>query len=82
MPLISIIIPVYNAAQHLTKCLNSIQRQTISDYEVLLVDDGSTDRSADICMDYAANNPRFIYIYKENRYLFIIEYPNCSVPGI
>lgn len=66
MPLISIIIPVYNAAQHLTKCLNSIQRQTISDYEVLLVDDGSTDRSADIYMDYAANNPRFRYIYKEN----------------
>lgn len=66
MPQISIIIPVYNAEQYLTECLDSILGQSFSDYEVIMVDDGSTDGSADVCLRYAEADPRFVYIYKEN----------------
>lgn len=65
-PWLSIIIPVYNAQKFLGKCLNSILEQTYTDFEVLLIDDGSTDTSSNICEKYSANDDRFRYIRKEN----------------
>lgn len=56
---ISIIVPVYNAERYLPKCLDSIASQSFSDFEVLLIDDGSSDASADICDSYCARDPRF-----------------------
>jgi len=50
---VSIIIPVYNAEQYIDECLKSILTQTYTDYEIILVDDGSKDKSPDICDDYA-----------------------------
>lgn len=66
MPQLSIIIPIYNAAPYLQKCLDSILAQAYTDYEVLLIDDGSTDGSADVCRDYAARDGRLSYLHKEN----------------
>lgn len=48
MPFVSIIIPVYNASQHILQCLESVKSQSFTDYEVILVDDGSKDDSAQI----------------------------------
>lgn len=66
MPKISIIVPVYNAEQWLERCINSIVAQTYADWELLLVDDGSTDRSGDICDRYAASDPRIQVFHKPN----------------
>lgn len=65
-PLISIIIPVYNAESTLRKCIDSIINQKFTDWELLLVDDGSIDQSAQICDEYADNNSRIKVIHKEN----------------
>lgn len=66
MPIISIIIPVYNSEKYLSKCIDSVLAQTFTDYELILVDDGSTDRSAVICDDYAIKDARIKVIHKEN----------------
>ena len=66
MPKISIIVPVYNAEQWLERCIDSIVAQTYTDWELLLVDDGSTDRSGDICARYAASDPRIQVFHKPN----------------
>ena len=66
MPIISIIIPVYNAEPYLTKCLDSIICQDIQDCEVLLIDDGSTDNSASICQQYSGKYDNITFIHKEN----------------
>ena len=65
-PWLTIVIPIYNAEKYLTKCLDSIIGQTFSDYEVLLVDDGSTDASSVICREYVSSDSRFHYLKKEN----------------
>lgn len=57
MPLISFIIPVYNVAPYIRECLDSILSQSEADYELCIVDDGSTDGSGTICDDYAARFP-------------------------
>lgn len=66
VPLISIIVPVYNTEQYLPKCIESIQKQTLSDIEIIIVDDGSTDNSLAICREYAANDERINIIHKKN----------------
>lgn len=63
---ISIIIPIYNSGQFLEKCLNSICEQTFKNYEVILVDDGSTDRSSEICLEFQKKDSRFKYYYQSN----------------
>lgn len=63
---ISIVIPVYNAEEYLSRCLDSILDQDCSSYEVILVDDGSTDASPLICDRYSATDPRFRTIHKPN----------------
>lgn len=65
-PLISIIIPVYNAEKYLRQCFNSVLAQTYPDWECILVDDGSKDSSGDICDEYAQKDSRFKVYHKEN----------------
>ena len=57
---ISIIVPVYNCEHYLPQCIDSIQQQTFSDFELILVDDGSTDGSAEVCGRYVCDNVRLI----------------------
>lgn len=64
--LISIIVPIYNTSQYLEKCLNSIEIQTYSNIEVLLIDDGSTDLSGEIADEFAVEDKRFQVIHLEN----------------
>lgn len=65
-PMVSIIVPIYNAEQYLRRCVDSILNQEYTDYELLLVNDGSTDASGDICEEYRDRDPRVIVIQKEN----------------
>ena len=65
-PLISVIVPVYNAEKYLCKCIESIQDQTYSKLEIVLVDDGSTDSSGCICQTYAQKDARIKVIQKAN----------------
>ena len=60
MPTFSVIVPVHNAEKTLRKCLDSICNQTHSDFEVLMVENGSKDASNDICKEYASKDSRFI----------------------
>lgn len=66
MPKVSIIVPVYNAEKYLGWCINSILNQSFRDIELLLVDDGSTDGSQQICQNYAELDKRVRVIEKEN----------------
>lgn len=66
MPLISVIIPVYNVEKYLPKCIDSILVQGVEDFELLLVNDGSADSSLAICNDYAIKDSRIRVISKEN----------------
>lgn len=63
----SVIVPVYNVEKYLPKCLDSILEQQFRDFEVLVVDDGSTDSSGAVCDDYARQDSRIRVIHQENR---------------
>ena len=65
-PKISVIIPVYNAEATLRRCVDSVLSQTFTDYECLLIDDGSKDKSWEICDEYAAKDSRVRVFHKEN----------------
>lgn len=64
--LISIIVPVYNIEQYLVRCVNSILKQTYTKIEIILVDDGSKDSSANLCDDFAKKDKRIKVIHKSN----------------
>ncbi|OQQ86680.1 glycosyl transferase [Ligilactobacillus salivarius] len=64
---VSIGVPVYNVEVYLRECLDSIMNQTFKDFEVIMVDDGSTDNSFDICQEYVARDNRFKLFYQENK---------------
>lgn len=64
--LVSIIVPIYNVENYLRMCLDSIEHQTYSNIEVLLINDGSPDSSGEICQEYVARDSRFHYFEKEN----------------
>lgn len=67
MPLISVVVPVYNVEPYLEKCLNSILNQTMEDIEIICINDGSTDDSLSILQDYAEQDPRIKVIDQENK---------------
>lgn len=67
MPEISVIVPVYKAEDYLHACVDSILSQTVSDFELILVDDGSPDGCGAICDDYAAQDSRVRVIHQENQ---------------
>lgn len=66
MPLISIIVPVYNTIEYLPKCVESLTSQTYTNLEILLVDDGSTDGSGQVCDELAGKDARIRVLHKEN----------------
>ena len=66
MPQISVIVPVYNVEPYLRRCVDSILAQTFTDFELILVDDGSPDNCGEICDEYAARDERVVVIHKKN----------------
>ena len=65
-PVISIIIPVYQSAPYLPRCLDNILRQSFTDWELLLVDDGSTDGSGELCVEYASSSEKIHDFHQKN----------------
>lgn len=65
-PLISVVIPVYNTAPYLEKCLDSVVKQTYQNLQVIIINDGSTDDSAEICQKFADKDKRIEFINKKN----------------
>lgn len=66
MPLVSVIIPVYNVEKTIKKCIDSIINQTFRDLEIIIVNDGSTDKSLEICKNYKSLDSRILLISKKN----------------
>lgn len=65
--MISVIVAVYKAENYIRRCLDSIRDQTFTDFEVLMIDDGSPDRSGEICEEYSRRDSRFLTFHQENR---------------
>ena len=65
--MISVIVPVYNVEEYLEECLESIQNQTYTNFEVILVNDGSTDASKEICERFCRQDSRFYLIKKKKK---------------
>ena len=66
MPKVSVIVPVYGVEKYVSECIESILNQTYTDWELILVDDGSLDKSGEICDQYAAKDNRIKVFHKEN----------------
>ena len=62
----SVIVPIYNTEKYISQCIESVIVQTYDDYELILVDDGSVDKSSDICKNYCNVNGKVKYYYKKN----------------
>ncbi|MBQ7670538.1 MAG: glycosyltransferase family 2 protein [Clostridia bacterium] len=67
LPLVSVVIPVYNVCNYLSQCLGSVIGQTYRNMEIIIIDDGSTDGSSGICDEFASRDPRIRVIHTENR---------------
>ena len=65
-PLISVVVPVYNVENYMRKCIDSLLNQTLSNIEIILVDDGATDTSPKICDEYARKHSCIRVIHKQN----------------
>ncbi|WP_270491695.1 glycosyltransferase family 2 protein [Bacteroides finegoldii] len=73
---VSIIIPVYNAEKYLARCIDSILNQTFQDFELILIDDKSTDSSKAICKQYIEDDSRILFVENEkNRH-------SCKYPWL
>lgn len=66
MPKVSVIVPVYGVEQYISRCIGSILHQTYTDWELILVDDGSPDKSGTICDEYASRDERIRVFHQEN----------------
>ncbi len=64
--MVSVIIPIYNCEKYLNECISSVLEQTYKDFELILVDDGSTDNSLNICYEFAKKDSRIIVIHQDN----------------
>ena len=64
---ITVVIPIYNVEKYLRKCVDSVEKQTYKNFEVILVDDGSTDSSGELCDALAKENDNIRVIHQENR---------------
>lgn len=71
MPHVSIVIPVYNTSRFLEECIRSVLHQDFTDWQVILIDDGSTDGSGTICDQFAANDPRIEVLHQPNQGLSV-----------
>ena len=71
-PLISIVVPVYNASKTIERCISSVLSQTFSQFELILIDDGSTDDSLAICEQFAMFDSRIIVRHQENKGVDIV----------
>lgn len=67
MPEVSIIVPVYQGAKYLSRCIDSVLSQTFEDFELILIDDGSTDMGGEICDSYAKADSRVLVFHQENK---------------
>ncbi len=67
MPEISVIVPVYNVEEKIERCLDSLKNQSFTDFEVILINDGSSDKSGEICEKYIATDERFKVINQKNQ---------------
>lgn len=67
MPILTVIMPVYNVEKYVEKSIKSVLNQTMKDFELIIVNDGSTDNSVDICEKYASIDNRIRYFVRENR---------------
>ena len=65
-PKVSVIVPIYKVEKYIHKCINTILSQTFTDFELILVDDGSPDKCGEICEQYALNDSRIKVVHKEN----------------
>src|SRR5699024_6327425 len=65
-PLITVIVPVYNGEAYIEKCFDSILNQTYENLEIIIINDGSTDKSSIICDEYAERDERIIVVHQEN----------------
>ena len=63
---VSIVVPVYNSSKHLGDCLDSIRNQSYTNLDIVLIDDGSTDGSAEICDKYSKKDPRIRVVHQSN----------------
>src|ERR1035441_2116846 len=67
VPSVTAVVPLYNKAPYIERCLRSIQAQSFADFEAVVVDDGSTDHSADVASQAVRNDPRFRIVVQQNR---------------
>lgn len=82
-PVVSVVVPVYNTEPFLAECLHSLEKQTLTDIEIILVNDGSTDNSGRLLREYAGKDARFVYVEQENQGLSLHEIPEWNMlPGI
>ena len=77
MKKISIIVPVYQAEKYISKCIESIVNQTYKNLEIILIDDGSTDRSGEICDEYGKKDNRIVVVHNKNKGVSVAR--NCGL---
>ena len=66
LPEVSIIVPVFNTEKYISRCIDSILTQTFTNFECILIDDGSTDKSWNICKHYSQSDKRVVLVHQEN----------------
>ena len=66
-PVVSVVVPVYNTELFLEECLHSLEKQTLTDIEIILVNDGSTDNSGELLREYAGKDARCVYVEQANQ---------------
>lgn len=79
-PEISVIVPVYNVERYLRQCMDSLVNQTYTDFEIILVNDGSTDSSGVLCEEWAKKDGRIHVVHKKNEGLASLAIQGLNTP--